>query len=139
LRPLNIWSQFGELQQEAQFNRMRKPNKRVLVGKTPEEEAARLEREIAAHPVTRCKPVKLNPSSSRPGWSSEPFIRLSEQVIAEGIAQKAALCDLTRKSSGQGLEQAFSSLHAQREACEAAFILRRSTKAGPLLRLVIVA
>lgn len=39
-----------------QFNRRRKPTKRVLIGETREEEAARLEKEIAAHPVTRCKP-----------------------------------------------------------------------------------
>lgn len=71
-----------------QFNRMRKTSKRVLTGETPEEEAARLEREIAAHPVTRCEPGERNPSSSRPGWSSKPFIPLSEQIVAEGIAKK---------------------------------------------------
>jgi hypothetical protein len=71
-----------------QFNRTRKPSKRVLVGETPEEEAARLQREIAAHPVTRCEPDTRNPSSSRPGWSSEPFISLSERIVAEGIAKK---------------------------------------------------
>ena len=38
-----------------QFNRGRKPKKRVLIGET-QEEAARLEKEIAGHPVTRCKP-----------------------------------------------------------------------------------
>jgi hypothetical protein len=76
------------VKKNTQFNRMRKPKKRVLVGETPEEEAARLEREIAAHPVTRCEPGKRNPSSSRPGWSSEPFIPLSERVVAEGIAKK---------------------------------------------------
>jgi hypothetical protein len=37
-----------------QPQRMRKASKRVLLGETREEEAARLEREIAAHPVTRC-------------------------------------------------------------------------------------
>ena len=52
-----------------QLNRGRKPNKRVLIGETREEEAARLEKEIAAHPVTRCEPGRSNPSSSRPGWS----------------------------------------------------------------------
>jgi hypothetical protein len=71
-----------------QFNRMRKPSKRVLVGETPEEEAARLEREIAAHPVTRCEPGKRSPTPTRPGWSSEPFIPLSERIVAEGIAKK---------------------------------------------------
>jgi hypothetical protein len=71
-----------------QISRMRKPSKRTLVGETPEEEADRLEREIAAHPVTQCEPGKRSPSSSRPGWSSEPFIPLSERMVAEGIAKK---------------------------------------------------
>jgi hypothetical protein len=71
-----------------QPNRMRKVGKRVLIGETREEEAARLEREIAAHPVTVCEPGERNPSSSRPGWSSKPFIPLAEQVVAEGIAKK---------------------------------------------------
>jgi hypothetical protein len=71
-----------------QFNRGRKPKKRVLIGETREEEAARLEKEIAVHPVTRCKPGQSNPSSSRPGWSSKPFIPLSERITAEEIAKK---------------------------------------------------
>ena len=53
--------------------RMQKANKRVLNGETREEEAARLEKEIAAHPVTRCEPGERKPLS-RPGWSSKPFI-----------------------------------------------------------------
>ena len=72
---------------KTQFNRGRKPTKRVLIGETQEEEAARLEKEIAAHPVTRCKPGQSNPSSSRPGWSSKPFIPLSERITAEEIAK----------------------------------------------------
>ena len=71
-----------------QFNRGQKRKKRVLVGETREEEAARLEKEMAAHPVTRCKPGQSNPSSSRPGWSSKPFIPLSERITAEEIAKK---------------------------------------------------
>src|SRR5262245_44974859 len=71
-----------------QPNRMRKGGKRVLLGETLEEEAARLEKEIAAHPVTRCEPGERSPSSSRPGWSSKPFIPLSERTVAEGIAKK---------------------------------------------------
>jgi hypothetical protein len=71
-----------------QSNRGRKPKKRVLIGETREEEAARLEKEIAGHPVTRCKPGQSNPSSSRPGWSSKPFIPLSERITAEEIAKK---------------------------------------------------
>jgi hypothetical protein len=68
--------------------RPRKATKRVLLGETLAEEAARLEKEIAAHPVTRCEPGERNPSSSRPGWSSKPLIPLSEQMVAEGIAKK---------------------------------------------------
>ena len=71
-----------------QPNRMRNVSKRVLLGETREEEAARLEREIGAHPVTRCEPDECNHSSSRPGWSSKPFIPLSERIVAEGIAKK---------------------------------------------------
>jgi hypothetical protein len=73
---------------KAQHYRMRKAGKRVLIGETREEEAARLEKEIAAHPVTRCKPGERSPSSSRPGWSSKPLIPISEQRVAEGIAKK---------------------------------------------------
>ena len=62
-----------------QPNRMRKASKRVLLGETREEEAARLEKEIAAHPVTRCEPGERGPSSSRPGWSSN-----REEDNAEG-------------------------------------------------------
>jgi hypothetical protein len=67
--------------------RMQKANKRVLIGETREEEAARLEKEIAAHPVTRCEPGERKPLS-RPGWSSKPFVSLSERIVAEGIAKK---------------------------------------------------
>jgi hypothetical protein len=68
--------------------RSRMATKRELLGETLAEEAARLEKEIAAHPVTRCEPGARTPSSSRPGWSSKPFIPLSEQMVAEGIAKK---------------------------------------------------
>lgn len=71
-----------------QFNRRRTASKRVLIGETPEEEAARLQREIAAHPVTKCEPGERGPSLSRPGWSNKPFIPLSERIIAEDIAKK---------------------------------------------------
>jgi hypothetical protein len=76
------------LDKKTQPHRMRKTSKRVLLGETREEEAARLEKEIAAHPVTRCEPGEHNPSSSRPGWTSKPFISLSERTVAEGIAKK---------------------------------------------------
>jgi hypothetical protein len=68
--------------------RLRRGTKRVLIGETLAEEAARLEKEIAAHPVTRCEPGERNPSSSRPGWTSKPIIPLSEQRVAEAIAKK---------------------------------------------------
>jgi len=76
------------LDKMAQPYRLRKASKRVLLNETLAEEAARLEKEIAAHPVTRCEPGARSPSSSRPGWSSKPFIPLSEQIVAEGIAKK---------------------------------------------------
>jgi hypothetical protein len=71
-----------------QFNRMRKPGKRVLTGETREEEAARLEREIAAHPVTKCAPGEHTSSLSRPGWSNKAIIPQADQAVAEGIAKK---------------------------------------------------
>ncbi len=74
--------------QNTQFNRGRKATKRVLIGETREEEAARLEKEIGGHPVTKCEPGRSNPSSSRPGWSNKPLIPLSERIVAEGIAKK---------------------------------------------------
>ena len=61
---------------------------RVLIGETREEEAARLAREIAAHPVTRCKTGVYTPTSSRPGWSSKRVMLESERTAAEGIAKK---------------------------------------------------
>ena len=76
------------LDKNAQPHRMRKAGKRVLLGETREEEAARLEKEIAAHPVTRCEPGARNPASWRQGWSSKPFIPRSEQIVAEEIAKK---------------------------------------------------
>ena len=75
------------LNKNRQFNRGQKPKKRVLIRETREEEAARLEKEMAAHPVTRCEPGEHKPLS-RPGWSSKPFIPLSERIVAEGIAKK---------------------------------------------------
>ena len=78
-----------------QFNRMlRKASKRVLVGETPEEEAARLALEIVAHPVTRCEPGKRNPSPSRPGWSSSAVCISLRSLIAGalGAAARARRC-----------------------------------------------
>src|ERR1700709_2712052 len=46
--------------------------------------------------------------------------RKSEGEAAGGPQQKVVRCAVyTRKSTEEGLEQAFNSLHAQREACEA--------------------
>ena len=67
--------------------RMQKANKRVLIGETREEEAARLEKEIAAHPVTRCEPGERK-HLSRPGRSSKPFIPLSERIVAKGTRRR---------------------------------------------------
>jgi hypothetical protein len=72
----------------AQFNRRRTSTKRVLIGETREEEAARLAEESAAHPVTKCEPGERNPTSSRPGWSNKPFIPMSDRIVAEDIAKK---------------------------------------------------
>jgi hypothetical protein len=66
----------------------RRTGKRVLIGETREEEAARLEKEIAAHPVTKCAPGERQALSSRPGWSSKPFVPQAEQTEAERIAKK---------------------------------------------------
>lgn len=62
--------------------------KRVLIGETREEEAARLAKEIAAHPVTRCAPGEYTPTSSRPGWSSKPVMSEKDRAAAEEIAMK---------------------------------------------------
>ena len=69
-------------------SRMRKASKRVLIGETREEEADRLDQEIANHPVTRCPPGERSPSSWRPRWSSKPFLPTSERMVAEEIAKK---------------------------------------------------
>jgi hypothetical protein len=84
------------MDKKTQPHRFRKARKRVLLGETREEEAARLEKEIAAHPVTRCEPGEHNTSLSRPGWSSKPFIPLSERIGAEAIAEK-----MMRKTKGK--------------------------------------
>lgn len=66
----------------------RKPGKRVLIGETREEEAARLAKEIAAHPVTKCEPGERGPSLSRPGWNSKPIMPQKDVLEAEKIAKK---------------------------------------------------
>jgi hypothetical protein len=62
--------------------------KRILIGETLEEETARLAKEIAAHPVTKCEPGARNPSSSRPGWSSKPIIPVKD-LAAKKIMRKS--------------------------------------------------
>ena len=74
----------------------RRPTKRVLIGETREEEAARLAKEIAEHPVTKCEPGEHKPTTSRPGWSSKPFIGQADLTVAEGIAKK-----IMRKPKGR--------------------------------------
>jgi len=66
----------------------RRPTKRVLIGETREEEAARLEKEIAAHAVTKCEPGEYKPTSSRPGWTNKPFMPQADVNEAERIAKK---------------------------------------------------
>ena len=73
--------------ENAQFHRGRKTTKRVLTGEMREEEAARLEKEIAP-PRDTSEPGRSNPSSSRPGWSSKPLIPLSERIVAEEFAKQ---------------------------------------------------
>lgn len=67
---------------------VRRPTTRVLTGETREEEAARLAKEIAAHPVTKCDPGEYKPTPSRPGWSNKPFIPQADANEAERIAKK---------------------------------------------------
>lgn len=52
-------------------NRMQKPGKRVLIGETREEEAARLEREIAAHPVNSVRTWRAKPDIIPPGLEQQ--------------------------------------------------------------------
>lgn len=70
------------------YPQQRKPGKRVLIGETLEEEAARLAKEIAAHPVTKCEPGERGPSLSRPGWNSKPIMPQKDVIEAEKIAKK---------------------------------------------------
>jgi hypothetical protein len=44
----------------------------VLIGETREEEAARLEKEIAAHPVTRCEPGEHNEIAKKMRQKAKP-------------------------------------------------------------------
>lgn len=66
----------------------RRPAKRVLIGETREEEEARLAAEIAAFPVTKCEPGEYKNTSTRPGWSSKPFMPQADAAEAERIAKK---------------------------------------------------
>jgi hypothetical protein len=55
-------------------HRMRKASRRVLLGETREEEAARLEKEIAAHPVIGAKLASIAlPRLGRVGVASRSF------------------------------------------------------------------
>ena len=72
----------------AQFHRGRKTTKRVLTGETrEEEEAARLEKEIAAHPVTRANLAEVTrPPRDPVGAASRSF--LFQSVLAEEFAKQ---------------------------------------------------
>ena len=50
-------------------------------------------------------------------WSGPRFFGLKQRDAVMTAVRRCAI--YTRKSSEEGLEQAFNSLHAQREACEA--------------------
>jgi hypothetical protein len=55
---------------------------------------------------------------SGPSSSACELLSASEIMqLAKAAIRRCAIC--TRKSSEEGLEQDFNSLHAQREACEA--------------------
>jgi hypothetical protein len=56
---------------------------------------------------------------------------MSKPPIRSGRTLRCAV--YTRKSSEEGLEQEFNSLHAQREACEA-FIKSQRQRGGPFCR-----
>ncbi|MEE8633918.1 MAG: hypothetical protein V3S93_05515 [Methyloceanibacter sp.] len=66
----------------------RRPPRAPLTPEAREEEDARLAREIAAHPVTKCKDGAYKPTPSRPGWSNEPLVLQADQANAERIAKK---------------------------------------------------
>jgi DNA invertase Pin-like site-specific DNA recombinase len=64
-------------------------------------------------------------------WNGWVFFGLKEPsegrtVMTEPIVRKRRCAIYTRKSSEEGLEQEFNSLHAQREACEAYIASQRS-------------
>jgi len=62
---------------------MQKPSRRVLVGETPEEEAARFwARDRRPFPDT------IRAWQTEAGLEQRTFIPLSERVVAEGIAKK---------------------------------------------------
>src|SRR2546430_6331899 len=65
-------------------------------------------------------PVPASSASRRRGSGRPLRRRLAVNEASTIRRQRALRCAIyTRKSSEEGLEQAFNSLHAQREACEA--------------------
>ena len=96
--------------ERVQPSRKRKASKRLLVGETLAEEAARLEKEIATHPVTRCEPGERSPSSSRPGWSSIPLSEreLHRKALTEVSASAGATRSLQFALSGFSVDHPHS-------------------------------
>jgi len=69
-------------------------------------------------------PRSLAPS--REQWSGPRFFGLAAGQGLPMAKPKGTRCAVyTRKSSEEGLDQSFNSLHAQREACEAYIISQR--------------
>src|ERR1700684_4543532 len=68
---------------------------------------------------SRKLPVK-SPGVGGPDRGSSALGRREWRTIMEGLKSRVRRCAIyTRKSSEEGLEQDFNSLHAQRESCEA--------------------
>src|ERR1700684_2321844 len=83
---------------------------------------------------SRKLPVK-SPGVGGPDRGSSALGRREWRTIMEGLKSRVRRCAIyTRKSSEEGLEQDFNSLHAQREACEAYIKSQR----GEACRLIAV-
>jgi hypothetical protein len=76
------------LDKKAQRYRLRKASKRVLLGETLAEEAARLEKEIAAHPVTRVRTWRAWPFPITTGLEQQDFHPAFRADSCRGIAKK---------------------------------------------------
>ena len=83
-------------------------------------------RKRADDPVDRSQP-------RTPGAQAEGRETMTKPPEKSKVVRKLRCAIYTRKSSEEGLEQEFNSLHAQREACEAYIASQRSEGwvAGP--------